>query len=207
MKIKVFDNDNNEITSVDAQDNNFLLVTNGADAPEYRNKFRYLKLDEQHIINQSYQEKAYLLADKYSSLLCNIYPHQMGFVIDEVWEPSDKSSINSKWKIDIQRAPLWFRLCFGFDYMVKMRGYWLEKWSDAQLNAAIMSQLLRINPTDGSIYKYTEDKNSRMIATFGAGYLEPHTVIANLLEEEVKIQGFREASGQMTIEELEDQYV
>lgn len=202
MKIKIFDNENKEITSIDTQDNNFLLVSNGAHGPEHKNEFRYLKLDDQHIINQSYQEKAYLLADKYSTLLYNIYPHQMAFVVDEAWEPSEKSSANSKWKIDIKRAPLWFRLGFGFDYIVNMRGYWLEQWSDAQLNAAIMSQLLRVNPADGSIYKYTEDKNSRMIATFGAGYLEPKTVIANLLEEDVKIQGFKEASGQITIEEL-----
>lgn len=204
MKIKVFDNDNNEVREISISDNNFLLVSNGGSGigPEYDNKFRFLKMDDQHIINQSYQERADQLVAKYNSILYKVYPYTMAFIVDETWEPSDKSSINSKWKIDIQRAPLWFRLCFGFDYIVKMRGYWIEKWSEAQINAAIMSQLLRVNPADGSIFKYTEDNNSKMIATFGSGYLEPQTVIANLLEEDVKILGFKEANGQVTIEEL-----
>lgn len=202
IKIKVLDNNNNEIKEISISDVNFNLVSNGEVTPEYHNRFRFLKLDEQHIINQSYQEKASQLISKYSSHLLNVNSHTMAFVVDEVWEPSDKSSINSKWKIDIQRAPLWFRFGFGFDYMVKMRGYWLERWSEAQINAAIMSQLLRINPADGSIFKYTEDNNSKMIATFGAGYLEPNTVIANLLEEDVKIIGYKEASGQVTMDEL-----
>jgi hypothetical protein len=202
MKIKVFDNDNTEVKEIIISDVNFNLVSNGEVTPEYHNKFRFLKLDEQHIINQSYQERASQLISKYGAHLHNVYSHTMAFVVDETWEPSDKSSINSKWKIDIQRAPLWFRFGFGFDYMVKMRGHWIEKWSEAQINAAIMSQLLRINPADGSIFKYTEDNNSKMIATFGAGYLEPQTVIANLLEEDVRILGFKEASGQVTIDEL-----
>lgn len=202
MKIKVFDNDNAEIKEIIISDTNFNLVSNGEVTPEYFNQFHFLKLDEQHIINQSYQERAAQLIQKYSAHLYNVYANTMAFVVDEVWEPSDKSSINSKWKIDIQRAPLWFRFGFGFDYMVKMRGHWLEKWSEAQTNAAIMSQLLRVNPADGSIFKYTEDKNSQMIATFGAGYLEPSTVIANLLEENVKIIGFKVASGQVHMDEL-----
>ena len=204
MKIKVIDDNNTQIKEIEITDNNFVLVSNGKGGigPEYCNQFRFLKLDDQHIINQSYQERASQLISKYSSHLCKVYSHTMAFIVDEIWEPSDKSSINSKWKIDIQRAPMWLRLAFGFDYMVKMRGFWLEKWSDAQINAAIMSQLLRINPADGSIFKYTEDNNSKMIATFGAGYLEPQTVIADLLKEEVKIRGFKEASGQVSMDEL-----
>jgi len=207
MKIKVIDDNNTEIKEIEIADNNFVLVSNGAagTGPEYSNRFRFLKLDDQHIINQSYQDRASKLINKYSAHLHNVYSHTMAFMVDETWEPSDKSSINSKWKIDIQRAPLWLRLTFGFDYVVKMRGHWLEKWSDAQINAAIMSQLLRINPADGSVFKYTEDNNSKMISTFGAGYLEPQTVIPNLLEEDVKIRGFKEASGQVSMDELPEQ--
>lgn len=205
MRVKIYDDNNKEIKDIQAADNNFALICNGETEPEYHNSFRFLRLDDQHIINQAYRETANLIVTKYSTLLYSIYPHMMVFVVDEMWEPSEKSSTNSKWKIDIQRAPKWLRLCFGFEYMVKMRGHWLEKWSEAQLNAAIMSQLLRINPQDGSIVKYTEDMNSRMIATFGAGYLEPNTVIPDLLKENVKILGFKEASGQVTIEELESE--
>jgi hypothetical protein len=202
IKIKVIDNDEQVLKEFWIRDNNFSVISNGDVAPEYTNDFRFLKLDDQHIINQSYQDRASQLINKYSSHLCKANSKTMAFIVDETWEPSDKSSINSKWKIDIQRAPLWFRFGFGFDYIVKMRGHWLEKWSEAQINAAIMSQLLRINPADGSIFKYTEDNNSKMIATFGAGYLEPQTVIEDLLKEDVKIRGFKEASGQITMDEL-----
>lgn len=68
-----------------------------------------------------------------------------------------------------------------------------------------MSQLLRIDNEKGIIYKYTEDFQSRLVATFGAGYLEPGTVIADLLWDEHPdiLYGFVEASGQITMEELE----
>ncbi len=203
MKIKFYDNEDKLIKETEAPDSNYCLITNGSDSfPEYDNGFHFLKLDEANAINQTYQETARMIANKYSTLLHKIYPHEIAFIVDEVWEPSDKSSINSKWKIEIARAPKWFKLCYGFEYIVKMRGHWIEKWTSAQINAAIMSQLLRINPADGSIFKYTEDFNSKMVATFGHGYLEPQTVIPNVLEEDVKIIGFREASGQMTIDEL-----
>ncbi len=202
MKIKVYDDKNVEIKEISIRDANFNLVSNGEVGPTYHNGFRFLKLDDQHIINQSYQERATLLVDKYGAHLNKVYPNTIAFIVDEDWEPSDKSSINSKWKIDIQRAPLWFSFGFGFDYVVKMRGHWLEKWTEAQINAAIMSQLLRINPADGSIFKYTEDNNSKMISTFGSGYLEPGAVIADLLEEDVRILGFRSADGQVHMDEL-----
>lgn len=191
------------VKEIELQDKNFCLISNGSVArPEYKNDFHFLKLDDSNIINQGYQEIATEIVDKYNSSLHKVNTKDIAFVVDEIWEPSDKSSINSKWKIDISRSPKWFKLCYGFEYIVKMRGHWIDKWSTAQLHAAIMSQLLRMNPADGSIFKYTEDFNSKMVATFGHGYLEPHTVIADVLEEEVKIIGFREASGQVRIDEL-----
>ena len=67
-----------------------------------------------------------------------------------------------------------------------------------------MSQLLRIDNEKGIIYKYTEDFQSRLVATFGSGYLEPNTVIDDLLDEKTSpiLRGFREASGQVTMEEV-----
>ena len=94
----------------------------------------------------------------------------------------------------------------GFEYILKMRQHWIDKWSDAQIHAAIMSQLLRIDNEKGIIYKYTEDFQSKLVATFGTGYLEPNTIIDDLLAEDTPavLRGFREASGQVTMEELEN---
>lgn len=54
-------------------------------------------------------------------------------------------------------------------------------------------------------YEYTEDFQSRLVATFGSGYLEPGTVIADLLDEETPavLKGFQEASGQITMDEIQ----
>ena len=67
-----------------------------------------------------------------------------------------------------------------------------------------MSQLLRIDNERGIIYKYTEDFQSRLVATFGTGYLEPGNYIEDLLDDNTPsiLRGFKEASGQMTMEEV-----
>jgi hypothetical protein len=107
---------------------------------------------------------------------------------------------NSKWKADVQKAPKWLRSLRGYAFVVKLRQHWIDEWSDAQLAAAIFSQLLRINPSgDGSVVKYSLDFQDVLIPTFGAGYLEPGVKIANLLDEQVKLVRFHEASGQISI--------
>lgn len=212
MELKLYDDAGKKFDSYTTPDNNILVIYNDADLerPAYlKQQLRYLKFDDKHIIRQDYLQRVRELADRYSQHLCHLIlyriENEIVFIVDEAWEPSENASKNSAWKIDIVKAPYWLRAITGYVFMVKMRGYWLEKWSDAQINAAIMSQLLRINPTEDSVLKYTEDHNSRMIATFGAGYLEPNTVIPDLLKEDVKIHSFREASGQITIEELAGQ--
>ncbi|QAT43464.1 hypothetical protein [Aminipila luticellarii] len=196
--------DNEERETIPLESATFMVVKNGdMGAICCRDRLRYLKLDEKHVISQGYIETIKQLAERYSPYLYQIWPEQICICIDEAWEPSEKANPNSSWKIDIQKAPLWLRLITNFEYMIKMRQHWIDKWSEAQLNAAIMSQLLRINPKDGNIYKYTEDFHSRLVATFGLGYLEPNTVIPNLLgEEEIKLHAFKIASGQISMDEV-----
>lgn len=196
--------DNEERETISLESTTFMVVKNGdMGVVCCRDRLRYLKLDEKHVISQGYIETVKQLADRYSPYLYQLWPDQICICIDEAWEPSEKANPNSSWKIDIQKAPLWLRLLTNFEYMIKMRQHWIDKWSEAQLNAAIMSQLLRINPKDGNIYKYTEDFHSRLVATFGLGYLEPGTVIPNLLgEEEIKLHAFKIASGQISMEEV-----
>ena len=209
MELKLYDDNGKKLDSYTTPDNNVLIIHNDADLEQpacIKTGLRYLKFDDKHILRQDYVARVRELADKYSQHLyhLNLYriENEIAFLVDEAWEPSEKASKNSSWKIDISKAPYWLQALTGYIYVIKMRGYWLEKWTDAQINAAIMSQLLRINTTEDTILKYTEDHNSRMIATFGSGYLEPNTVIPDLLKEEVVIHSFREASGQISIDEL-----
>ena len=177
----------------------------GASGPLHdTDNLRYIRFEDKCVLSQSYKDTAKALINKYSQYFSNISADQLAFIVDEVWIPSEKASDNSAWKIDICKAPYWLKMGFGYNYEIKLRQHWLDKWSDAQLHAAIMSQLLRINSKDGSVKKYSEDMSSKLIATFGSGYLEPGTVIPDLLNEDVSLREFRRADGQITIEEIRE---
>lgn len=205
LNVKVYKN-TEEIREIKVKSNNFLLVQNGEMGPVYdTDNFRYLRIDDRHVISQGYLEIVKSLYRKYDRYLYNLWPELICFMIDQDWEPREKANKNSAWKIDIINANKLFTGVTGFEYMIKMRQHWIDKWSRAQLHAAILSQLLRIDTSGGIIYKYTKDFQSKLVATFGAGYLEPGTIIEDLLSEEKEpiLRGFRQASGQMTMEELD----
>ncbi len=206
LQVQVYKEGEQEaLREIEVKGNNFLLVQNGEMGPIYDTEnFRYLKIDGKHIINQRYLDIIQKLYRKFDKYLYTLWPELICIMIDEDWEPSDKASRNSSWKVDIVKANKLFAGVTGFEYVLKMRQHWIDKWSEAQIHAAIMSQLLRIDNERGIIYKYTEDFQSKLVATFGTGYLEPTTVIDDLLAEDVPavLRGFREASGQVTMEEL-----
>ncbi len=127
--------DNKEHETIPLESATFAIIKNGdMGAVCVRDRLRYLKLDERHVISQGYIETIKQLADRYSPYLYQLWPDQICICIDEAWEPSEKANPNSSWKIDIQKAPLWLRLLTNFEYMIKMRQHWIDKWSEAQLN-------------------------------------------------------------------------
>lgn len=204
LNLKVY-KDGQEIRNIEVENNNFLLVQNGMTGPVYDTEnFKYLKIDDKHIISQGYLgiiKRLYLKFDRY---LYSLWPDVICCMVDMDWQPSEKANKNSRWKIDIVRAGSLFNGVTGYEYILKMRQHWINEWSTAQLHAAIMSQLLRLDNEKGIIYKYTEDFQSRLVATFGIGYLEPTTAIDDLLDEKVPaiLRGFPEASGQVTMEDV-----
>lgn len=205
LTLKVF-KDDEEIRTIDIENNNFILAHNGSTGPVYDyENFNWFKIDEKHIINQRYMPIIKDLYEKFDRYLYTLWPDLICCMVDQEWEPSDKANKNSTWKVDIVKSNKLFTGVTGYEYILKLRQHWIDQWSKAQLHAAIMSQLLRIDNEKGIIYKYTEDFQSKLVATFGAGYLEPGTVIADLLSESTPniLKGFQEASGQMTIEDIE----
>lgn len=198
--------DGQEVRNIEIEGNNFLLVQNGAHGPLYDTEnFKWLRIDDKHVISQRYLDTVRALYDKFDRYLYTLWPDLVCVMVDQDWEPSEKANKNSRWKIDIVKANKLFSGITGYEYILKMRQHWIDNWSKAQLHAAIMSQLLRIDNEKGIIYKYTEDFQSRIVATFGSGYLEPGTVIADLLDEETPaiLKGFQEASGQITMDEIQ----
>lgn len=204
LNLKVY-KDNQEVRNIEVENNNFLLVQNGMMGPVYDTEnFKYLKIDDKHIISQGYLDIVKQLYVKFDKYLYSLWPEVICCMVDMDWQPSDRANKNSRWKIDIVRAGSLFNGVTGYEYILKMRQHWINEWSKAQLHAAIMSQLLRLDNERGIIYKYTEDFQSRLVATFGIGYLEPTTAIDDLLDEKVPaiLRGFPEASGQVTMEDV-----
>lgn len=163
---------------------------------------RYMKYNDKFVIHQEYQLIAQRLVDAYSDRLVYVEPRRIAFAVDEAWELKENTTPNSRIKVDIKRASKLFALGDAFYYIIHFKGYYLERWSEAQINAAIMSQLIRINNSDGCIMRLQDDAANPLVATFGVGYLEPNTVIPDLLKERIHIKEFRRADGQMSMDEL-----
>jgi len=198
-KLIIEKNDGEEkiiIDEINLTDPNVLVKYNGGTLKS----FDRIRLNEKQIIDQTpYENIANKLKAEYASYIGHVIPSKILFVIDDEWEPTEKTSINSRWKIKIKKTPGMVRDLTGYDYIIDMRRFWLDQWTKAQTYAAVMSQLLRINAFDGTIFNYTEDYHSKMLATFGAEYLEPDTEIQNMLENKITIHGFEKANGQMEI--------
>jgi hypothetical protein len=195
VSIKVM-RDGAEARGIDLMDPNFILVANGAMGPlQDTADARRIEFGESCVLEDHFETVA-ALREKYSRHV-RASPGRVGFVNDPEWKPSRNAGGNSGWKIDIAKSPFWFKALTGFDYMAKLRQHWVDGWTVAQFRAAVMSQLLRIDPQKGAVKRYTEDFSSALIATFGIGYLEPGTIIPDLLLDDVRIRGFRPASGQL----------
>jgi hypothetical protein len=164
-----------------------------------------IRISEACVIDQRYTGIATKLCEQYAHIIPReVVPERICFVIDQHWEPTEAMSDNSKWKADAQKAPVWLRRLTGYAFVIRLRQHWITEWKPAQLAAAILSQLLRINPKgDGSVTKYSLDFQDVLTATFGIGYLEPGVDIPDLLATKIDLSHFRDASGQMSIYDLE----
>lgn len=204
FKIQIIKQDDEEIKVIDEMEissPNVLALCSTSSGVDQFNTIDNLRVNEKQTIKQvAYQNVAAKLKKKYSSYIGHIVERKIMFLVDDLWIPSEKSSVNSMWKIRIKRTTGLIKDITGYDYIIEMRQHWIDGWSEAQVYAAIMSQLLRINGNDGSIFNYTEDYHSKMIATFGAEYLDSDTEIGNMLEIEIKIHGFDKANGQMRMD-------
>lgn len=203
-KIQIIKQDDEETKVFDEMEistPNVLAICSTTAGVDQFNTVDSLRINEKQTMKQFvYQSIASKLKEKYSSFIGHIVERKIMFLVDDLWEPSEKSSVNSMWKIRIKRTNGLVKDITGYDYIIEMRQHWLDNWTKSQTHAAIMSQLLRINGNDGSIYNYTEDYHSKMIATFGAEYLDSDTEIEDMLETEIKIHGFDKANGQIKME-------
>lgn len=109
LNLKVY-KDNQEVRNIEVENNNFLLVQNGMMGPVYDTEnFKYLKIDDKHIISQGYLDIVKQLYVKFDKYLYSLWPEVICCMVDMDWQPSDRANKNSRWKIDIVRAGSLFK--------------------------------------------------------------------------------------------------
>lgn len=146
--------------------------------------------DREWIMQHPYKDIVYKLKEMYPEVLSHIPAEYIKFSIDREWEPTDKSTKNSKWKVKTAKETGPLKLMTGFKYVIKLRIYWLEKWNDSQINACILGQLLRIDPESFEVISYEEGVHSKMAALLGEDYLEEDKFIKDPLLEKLDLVEF-----------------
>ena len=98
--LKVCDEHEKTLRTINVENNNFLLVQNGMTGPVYDTEdFRYLRINDKHVISQRYLDiirELYLKFDKY---LYTLWPETICCIVDQDWAPSERANKNSRWKI------------------------------------------------------------------------------------------------------------
>ena len=141
------------------------------------NGYHYIKpesivsLNDKKKINPSYRDIVYRLKKMYPEVLSHINAEQIKFVVEE-WEPTDKSTKNSKWKVTTKKETGPNNFYNGYKYVINLRTYWLDGWNDAQVHACILGQLLRIDPEFLEVISYEEGVHSKLALVVGDDYLE-----------------------------------
>jgi hypothetical protein len=161
-------------------------------------------INEKKAYKQSWLDLIESLKEDYKETLGHIQPDAFLVEVDVNWELTEKTTPNSRWKIDIKKTTRTEHLFTGASYVLKCKEWWLNRWNDAQIHAAFMSQLLRVHPDDGSVLKHTEDFPSQLVATFGDGYLDEHVSIPDMLETKVQLRQWPRADKQARIGEYEE---
>lgn len=163
-----------------------------------------MRFGEDLEVRADLQYKVEGLREMYKGYIGHIAPENIMILENVSWTLSEKNSENTKAdKITIRKASPMERILTGYDYVLGLKRFYLKQWTEAQLHAAIMSQLLKINSRDASITKYNEDHYSKMVTTLGAGYLDKGVAIEDILLNKVEFVGFKRADEQVTIEEVE----
>lgn len=204
--IKITDEGKEEtLDRLDLNSPNVVLIGNGESKPVVKRIFDTFRKDENHYYQQVFTQIVDKLAEIYKDYIGHVNSRHIGFLVDNKWEVTEKTTINSRDYIDIKKANKETKLYLGFQYEITLKLWYLDRWSEAQLHAAILSQLLRIEQKDGSIKNYGESFHSRLVATFGIDYLAEDVQIKDVLEDHIQLGYFEKAdkvNGQMSIDDI-----
>lgn len=195
------------VKTIEMMSPNFSVITQGETKVQAIRNFDMLRKDEAHYYQQIYSQVVEKLVKIYPDYIGHINKDRIGFLVDDKWEPQEKATDNSAEYIDIKRTNKETKLYLGFDYEIVMKQHYLDKWDNAQLSAAILSTLLRVDRIKGTIKKYGEKFQSRLVATFGINYLDDDSMIPDVMENHIDLGDFEKApksnNGQICIDEIE----
>lgn len=147
--------------------------------------------EKEWIIQQPYKDTVYALKEMYPEVLSHIPAELIKFIVDKEWEPTDKATKNSKWKVKTAKETSPIKLMTGFRYVIKLRTYWLEKWNNSQINACILGQLLRIDSESFEVINYEEGVHSKLAALLGDDYLEENKFVKDPLANKLDLADFK----------------
>jgi hypothetical protein len=193
------------MATLDLQSPNVVLIGNGESKPVVKRLFDVFRKDENHYYQQIFTQIVDKLAEIYKDYIGHVSSRHIGFLVDNKWEVTEKTTINSRDYIDIRKANKETKLYLGFQYEITLKLWYLDRWTEAQLHAAILSQLLRIEQKDSSIKNYGESFHSRLVATFGIDYLSEDVQIQDVLENHIVLGHFDKAdklNGQISIDDI-----
>lgn len=163
--------------------------------------------DSTWITQEPYRDIVYKLKEMYPEVLSHIPADLIKFTTDNVWEPTDKSTKNSKWKVKTSKETGSNKLMTGYKYVIKLRKYWLAKWNEGQTNACILGQLLRIDSESFEVINYEEGVHSKIAKLLGDEYLEENKFIKDPLETKLDLGDFEKEvtpDAQVSIEDAEE---
>lgn len=165
-------------------------------------RFQDVRVNEKHkIANWKYETLLQEIKNNYLQELSHVIPRKVLILVDDHWEPTDKTTKNSEKPSSLKKAGGLFKTIMGYDYVLTLKGYYLSKFKDCQVSAMILAQLLKINPTTGVVKNPDIDDVSPITATFGAEWLALSENISypNVAEERVEFHELERADGQTSL--------
>ncbi|TCO79112.1 putative metallopeptidase [Marinisporobacter balticus] len=184
--LKVINKENGELLEDLTFDGGYnIIFTNLSDGGNLR---RIRKLDngkfgDKHWIkNYQYRPTALRLVDKFKELN-HIDPYKILFIEDMEWEPG---TAKNPWIAKTKLANKEMREMLGYEYILEIRNYYIERMQREQIVALLYHELLHIDK-DGSLKNHDIEDWGNLVATLGKDWATTKARIKDILDEEFEV--------------------
>ncbi|QZY56687.1 putative metallopeptidase [Crassaminicella profunda] len=181
-ELKVVDIESGEIIEKLQFDGGYnIIFTNLSDGGNLR-KIRKLdnaRFGDRHWIkNYQYRPIALRLVDKFNELNY-IDPFQILFIEDMEWQPG---TAKNPWIARIKIANKEMKDMLGYEYILEVRNYYIDRMQREQIIALIYHELRHIDK-DGALINHNIEDWSNLVATLGKDWATTQAKIKDILDE------------------------